>query len=145
MASDWLKIHQKQLKPKQSRHNHVYPAFSSPNRHDVRLANRRAPYVWFVLGFRMYLFLAPKWPGIPVFGKNLQNNSNSKSFVPKTGVFVPQTGELVPKTGAFVLKTGVFVPKTGVSVPETGLRVPQTGVFVPKTGLFVHKRGIVRL
>ena len=30
------------------------------NRYDLRLANRRAPYVWFVLGFRMY--------GVPVFG-----------------------------------------------------------------------------
>ena len=43
--------------------------FQANNRYDVRLANRRAPGVWFVLGFRMYLFLAPKWPGTPVFGE----------------------------------------------------------------------------
>ena len=34
------------------------------------MAKRRAPGVWFVLGFRMYLFLAQRWSGIPVFGKN---------------------------------------------------------------------------
>ena len=44
--------------------------FQAKNRYDVTLANRKAPGVWFVLGFTMYLFLAPKWPGIPFFGKN---------------------------------------------------------------------------
>ena len=43
--------------------------FQAKNRCDVTLANRRAPGVWFVLGFEMYLFLAPKGPGIPVFGE----------------------------------------------------------------------------
>ena len=59
----------KQFKARQSRQNQVNPAISSQKR-DVRLANLRAPGVWFVLGLRMYLFLAPKWPSIPVFGKN---------------------------------------------------------------------------
>ena len=63
----------KQWKARQSRQNQVYLAFSSQNknRYDGTLANRRAPGVWFVLGFRMYLSLAPKWPGIPDFGKTL--------------------------------------------------------------------------
>ena len=37
--------------------------FQAKNRYDVRLANRRAPGVWFALGFRTYseyLFWAPK-------------------------------------------------------------------------------------
>ena len=44
--------------------------FQAKNRYDVMLANRRASGVWFVLGFRTYLFLAHMWPCIPVFGKN---------------------------------------------------------------------------
>ena len=44
--------------------------FQAKNRYDVTLANCRAPGVWFVLDFRMYLFLAPKCSGIPVFGKS---------------------------------------------------------------------------
>ena len=43
--------------------------FQAKNRYDVTLANRRAPGVWFVLGFRTYVFLAPRWPGIPVLAK----------------------------------------------------------------------------
>ena len=43
--------------------------FQAKNRYDVTLANRRAPGVRFVLSFRVYLFLASKWPGIPFFGK----------------------------------------------------------------------------
>ena len=41
--------------------------FQAKNRYDVTLANRRAPGVWFVRGFKMYLFLATNWPGIPSF------------------------------------------------------------------------------
>ena len=52
------------------------------NRYDVTLANRRAPGVWFVLGFKMYLFLAPKWPGIPFLEKILQENWCSKELLP---------------------------------------------------------------
>ena len=40
--------------------------FEAKNRYDARLANRRAPCLWFVLGFIIYLFLAKKWLGIPV-------------------------------------------------------------------------------
>ena len=69
MASD-SKFAKNSWKLRQSRQNQAYLAFSSQNRYDVRLANRRAPDVWFVLGFTIYLFLAPKWPGIPFFGKN---------------------------------------------------------------------------
>ena len=76
MASDWLKIRQKRLKARQSRQNQVYLAYSSQkqvrydagqSQYDMTLANRRAPGVWFVLGFRMYLFLEPKWQCIPFF------------------------------------------------------------------------------
>ena len=72
MASDWVKLHQKRLKARQSRQNQVYLAFSSQKQDDVRLASRRAPGVGLVPGFRMYLVpvLAPKRPDIPVFGKN---------------------------------------------------------------------------
>ena len=48
--------------------------FRAKNRYNVTLANHRAPCVWFVVGFRMYLFLAPKWPDIPVFGKILDSH-----------------------------------------------------------------------
>ena len=52
--------------------------FQAKNRYDVRLANRRAPGLYLALectcfwhqSDQVYLFLAPKWPGIPVFGKN---------------------------------------------------------------------------
>ena len=44
--------------------------FEAKNRYDVRLANGRAPGVWFVLGFKMYLCLATKWQGIPFLEKN---------------------------------------------------------------------------
>ena len=54
--------------------------FQAKNRYDVTLANRRAPGVWFVLGFILYLFLAPKWPGVPFFGKkNLIRNTPAVS------------------------------------------------------------------
>ena len=43
--------------------------FQDKNRYNVTLANRRAPGVWLVLGFRTYVFLAPRWPGIPVLAK----------------------------------------------------------------------------
>ena len=45
--------------------------FQPKNRYDVTLANRRAPGVWFVLRFRIYLFLAQKWPRITCFGENI--------------------------------------------------------------------------
>ena len=46
MASDWLKIREKQLKARQSIQNQVYLAFSSQkNRYVERLGNRRAPGV----------------------------------------------------------------------------------------------------
>ena len=44
--------------------------FQANNRYDVRLANRRAPGVWFVLCFILYLFSGQKSPGIPVVGDN---------------------------------------------------------------------------
>ena len=43
--------------------------FQAENRYEVTLANPRAPGVWLLLGFKMYLLLAKKWPGIPDFGK----------------------------------------------------------------------------
>ena len=54
------------------------------NRYDMRLANRRAPGAWFVLGFRIYLFLAPKWPGIPTFGKKNYRNIPGTWYIANT-------------------------------------------------------------
>ena len=51
--------------------------FQAKNRYDVTLANHRAPGVWFVVGFIMYLFLAQKWPGMPFVGKNAKNKLSS--------------------------------------------------------------------
>ena len=66
---------QKQFKARQSikRQIQVYLAAFQPNtgtRYDVRLANLRAPGVWFLLGFSVYLFLAQNGPDVPVFGQN---------------------------------------------------------------------------
>ena len=71
MAADWLKKFAKNSwkLDKADKTRCTWP-FQAQNRCDVMLANRRAPGVWFILGFSMYLFLAPKWPDIPVFGKN---------------------------------------------------------------------------
>ena len=41
--------------------------FQPKIRYDATLANRRAPGVWFVFRFRMYLFMALKWKYIPFF------------------------------------------------------------------------------
>ena len=46
----------------------VHGPFQAKNRYNVRLANRRAPGMCFLLGFGVYLFLAQYGPGIPVVG-----------------------------------------------------------------------------
>ena len=63
----------KQLKARQSRQNQVLTGHFKAKTGTmwVRLANRRAAGVWFTLGFRMYLFLAKKWPCIPFLEKTL--------------------------------------------------------------------------
>ena len=74
IAYDWLKIRQKQLKARQSRQNQVYLAFSSQKQ--VRCDAGQSQGSWRVIStcFTMYLFLAPKLPGIPDFGKNPDTN-----------------------------------------------------------------------
>ena len=72
VASDRLKIRQNQLKARKSRQSQVY--LSSSSQKTGTMWGRPIAGSWraicIILGFRMYLFLAPKWPGIPVFGKN---------------------------------------------------------------------------
>ena len=86
MASSWLKIRQKQLKKKQ-----VYLAFSRQKR--VRCDTGQSQGSWRVilLGFRMYLFLAPKEPGIPCFGK--KNFNILCGLVRPSSTFTPKEAE----------------------------------------------------
>ena len=60
MASDWLKIRQKQLKARQSRQNQVYLAFSSQKQVRCDAGQLQGSWRVILLGFRIYLFLAPK-------------------------------------------------------------------------------------
>ena len=66
-ASDRLKNEQKQLKVKQSRLSRGL--YLAKNRYNALWTNGRARGVRFLLGFRMYLFLAPNGPGVPVFDR----------------------------------------------------------------------------
>ena len=59
MASNCFKIKKHFKLDKVDKTRCTWP-FQAKNRYDVTLANRRAPGVWFVLGCKVYLFLAPR-------------------------------------------------------------------------------------
>ena len=73
MASDWLKIRQKQLKARQSRQNQVYLAFSSQKQVRCEAGQSQGSgRVICTFGFRMYL--------VPVFGTKETRNIPGTCF-----------------------------------------------------------------